>query len=111
MQGTQSETALGLKPGARGRKRDGVEEVPKIGPIKDACANMMKLYRRMVSARESFNECVKRTAERSNVNSSALKALVRASHSGDFKEHQRRVDQVQLVFEQVGEIEGGPGAD
>jgi hypothetical protein len=111
MHGTKAENALGLRPGARGRKRDGVEEVPKIGPIKDACADMMKLYRRHVAARESFNECVKAVAERSNVNSSTLKALVRASHSGDFKEHQRRVDQVQLVFEQCGEIPGGTGAD
>lgn len=111
MQQTQAESALDLRPGARGRKREGVEEVPKMEPIRESSAEMMKLYRRLKSAQEGFNECIKAVAERSNVNSSTLKKLVTASFSGDFPEHRCKVEQMSIVFDQVGEIAGGKGAD
>lgn len=108
MQATQSEAALDLRPGSRGRKeKDGTEETIKVQPIKDACSEMMKLYKKLETARGNFNDGIKAVAERSGVNSSTLKKLVKASADGNFVDVRRKVDQQSIVFEQVGEIAGG----
>lgn len=105
MQTTQAETALGLQPGARGRKgRDGSEEVPRFDSIKEGCAEMMRAYKKLEHAREAFNDTVKSVAERGNVNAAGLKRLVRASATGNFKDEQRKIDQQSTLFEMIGEI-------
>jgi hypothetical protein len=104
---------LDLQPGARGRNRgrkskDGGEEIPKFDTIKEAAGEMMRAHKRLEQARESFNDCVKKVAERSNVNAASLKKLIRASAGGNFKDEQRKVDQQSTLFEMVGEIQGAP---
>lgn len=106
-----TEQALDLRPGSRGRgrkDRDGTEEIPKWDSIKQGCAEMMRAYKRLEQARESFNDTVKAVAERGNVNAATLKSLVRASASGNFKDAQRKIDQQATLFEMVGEIQGAP---
>jgi hypothetical protein len=104
---------LDLQPGARGRNRgrkskDGGEEIPKFDTIKEGCAEMMRAFKKLEQARESFNDTVKAVAERGNVNAGTLKRLVKASANGKFKDEQRRIDQQATVFEMVGEIQGAP---
>lgn len=104
------ETNLGLQPGSRGRgrkDRDGTEEVPKWNTIKEGCSEMMRAYKKLESAREAFNDCVKAVAERGNINAASLKRLIKASAGGDFKDEQRKIDQQATLFEMVGEIPGG----
>lgn len=96
------------KSRASGRKDpDGGEEIIKFQPTKEACADMIKLYQKMLAAKVVFNECVKGVAERSNTNAATLKKLVRASAGGNFADVRRDVDQFAIVFEEIGEIAGG----
>lgn len=111
----ETETLLafdGGKKKVRGRKDpDGGEEIIKFQPIKEACADMMKLYNKLQAAKTVFNECVKGVAERSNTNAATLKKLVRASAGGNFADVRRDVDQAAIVFETVGEIAGGKNGE
>lgn len=111
---TQQQESLGLKPGSRGNGRksgDGTEEPLKIKPIKDDIGDLMKLYRKEIDAKEKTNEKAKSIAERSNCSAGTLKRLVRASYRGKFEETQRKINQESDVFEAIGEVPGGKGAD
>ncbi len=102
---------LGLRRGATGRRdNDGTEETIKIPPIKQAAASLMKLYKKLEAARDDFNSDCKAVAERAGINSSTLKKLVKSSATGKFTDVRRDIDQASIVFEQVGEIAGGPEA-
>jgi hypothetical protein len=105
--GTQ-EQLPGTQRRSTGRKdRDGTEESPDFTSIKKGCAEMMLAYKKLESAREAFNDCVKAVSERGNCNAATLKRLVRASASGNFTDHRRMIEQQSIVFEMVGEIPGG----
>lgn len=93
---------------ARGRKdSEGTQEIIKIKPIKDASADVMKLLRKAETAKAEANEAFKSLAERSGTNVSSLKKLFRSSLKGNFADVRNEVDQLSLLFEQVGEIQGG----
>jgi len=99
---------LDLKPGSRGRRdREGGEEVIKIAPIKEAAAQCMKLLNRMETAKADFSDAIKLLAERSGTNAANLKKLFKASHKGNFSDVRRDIDQQSVLFEQVGEVQGG----
>jgi hypothetical protein len=105
---TQTQTALDMKPGARGRKSaDGSAEVIKITPIKEGAAEVMKLMRRAESAKTQAAEALEALAERSGTNVSVLKKLFKASLKGNFSDVRRDVDQAADLFERVGELPGG----
>jgi hypothetical protein len=112
MTATQTETALDLKPGARGRKgRDGSEETIKLKPIKDAVRELMALYKKLEQAQSDYNNLRKIVAERSNCNSADLNKLIKSSAKGNYQDVRRHIEQQQVLFEGVGEVSAsGNGA-
>lgn len=104
----QAETTAGARKGAKGRKdRDGIEEVIKVAPIKEASGEVMRLLKRSLNAAGDYKAALKAMAERSNTNSRNLNRLFKASEKGNFADVRRDVDQQQVLFEMVGEIQGG----
>lgn len=108
MDQTQTEIALGLKKGSRGRKgRDGFEETIKAAPIHEAASDTMALYVKAELAKADYRAAVKALAERSGCNTANLAKLFKASASGKFEDVRRNVEQQSNLFEVVGEIAGG----
>ena len=108
MDRTQAENALDLKPGSRGRKsRDGGEETIKLKPIQDACADLMKAYKKAELAKQDYNATAKAVAERSNCNTSDIKRLIKSSATGKYEDTRRHIEQQQALFEGIGEVQGG----
>lgn len=102
----------GTKASRSGRaNRDGTEETIKIKPIKDACADLMKLHKKAENAKADYRTAVKGVAERSGTNAANINKLVKASSKGNYSDVRRDIDQQSVIFEQVGEIAGGKGAD
>lgn len=106
MEQTEIETPSS-KRGSGRKSQDGSSEGIKFEPIKKACAEMMKSYKKAQEAKEAFNATVKAVAERSNCNASTLKKLVRSSAAGNFADTRNKIDQESVIFESVGEIAGG----
>ena len=110
----QTQTELpGTESKRRGRKdRDGTEETIDFQIIKDRAPEIMKLFRKSEAAKTLLNEGFKALAEVSGTNTGNLKKLFRSSLKGNFADARRDVDQQQVLFETIGEIQGGaPSAD
>lgn len=95
----------------RGRRdADGSEEVIKFKPIRDAAKDIMRLLNKAEKAKADVSDAFKGLAERSGTNVSNLKRLFKASYNGNFADVRRDVDQQSILFEEIGEIEGGKDA-
>lgn len=100
-----SELPIEDKRGRKGRKSgDGTAETIKFDPIKKACAEMMRAYKKFEQAKVEYDEIVSGVAERSNSNVTTLKKLVKASAKGKFTDVRHKIDQESVIFETVGEI-------
>lgn len=109
MDTAQTERALDLRPGSRGRKsKDGGEETIKLKPIQDACTELMAGYKKMEQAKDEYNKLFKVVAERAGCNAPDLKRLVKSSATGKYEDTRRHIEQQQALFEGIGEIAGGP---
>lgn len=97
---------------AKGRKAaDGTEKTLKPLTVKAGLAECMKLLRKVESAKENYQDAVKKLAESGGFQASALNKLLKVSLNGKFAEAKRDIDQVQILFDEVGEAAGGKGAD
>lgn len=95
----------------RGRRdADGSEEVIKFKPIRDAAKDIMRLMNKAEKAKTDCNEAFKGLAERSGTNVANLKRLFKASYNGNFSDVRRDVDQQSVLFEEIGELQGGKDA-
>jgi hypothetical protein len=117
-EGHESRTkALDLPPGGRGRgkgsnangRKDGTgtEETIKIRPLKDGCAECMKLYKIAEEAKKAYNAAAKAVSERGGINTGSFKKLITASAKGKYEDVRRSIEQQSVLFEKVGEVPGG----
>lgn len=115
MEGAQPGT--GTETGKNGRKavgrRDGQgnEKTVKIPPLKAGVKECMTLFMRAEAARVRYKDACKATAERGGIESSTLNKLIKSSAKGRFEETKSDIDQQALIFDQVGEVEGGKPSD
>jgi len=100
-------TKLRRRKDAGRKTADGSVEVMKLRPLKDACPELMKLYKRFEEAKLAFNGGITSVAESSNVNASTLKKLIVSSANGKFEDTRRAIEQASIIFEEVGEVPGG----
>lgn len=89
------------------KSSDGTEETIKAQPIKDAVADLMKLYVKLDTAKEDFQSALRGVAERSNANASTIKKLIASSYKGNFEDKRREAEQQAVLFEAVGEVPTG----
>ncbi|HTE16036.1 MAG TPA: hypothetical protein VK642_13245 [Burkholderiales bacterium] len=110
--GTAGEQATGKRGRGPGRRnKDGSDEVIKIGPIKEACAELMTIYKKFEIAKDDWNRASKVVAERGSVNTSSLKKLIKSSADGKFEDTRRAIEQQGVLFEGVGEVSASGAAN
>ena len=82
---------------------DGQEAVIKMGPVKDNIMELVNLYVEAGDANAKFNDAIKATAEKSGLLSSVVRKFVVARAGENFGETARKVEQLSLIFSEVGE--------
>jgi hypothetical protein len=89
----------------RGRKDQttGQEEAINIAPVKKSIEELMTLYIEQQAAAEKCSSAIKAVAEKSGLLAEVVRKLVKARAGEKFEEAKRTVQQLSLVFEEVGE--------
>jgi len=94
---TGKTTALGRKDGT------GQDAVVTMDPVKERVEELIELYVKSGDAAAKFNEAIKTTAEKSGLLASTVRKFVVARAGEKFDEVKREVEQLALVFDEVGE--------
>ena len=90
--------------GARGRKDgDGQEVVIEMKPVREVLQELLELDKKARNAAQRRNDAIKAVAKKSGLLSSVVRKLVNARAGEDFAEEKRKVDQLALVFEEIGD--------
>lgn len=99
----QEEGTTGRR-GARGRKdADKQEQVIKTKIVKDRITELVQLKNNADSAANDFNDAVKKAAEDSGLLAATVRKFVVARAGEKFAEELRKCEQLNLLFEEVGE--------
>lgn len=101
MQQTQTEQALDLKPGARGRKDQGQEAVIKLESLQTRVEQLIKLHIAAAEASQDFNDAVKAAAEQSGLLAATVRKYVKARAGDKFDDEKTKAQQLALVFEEI----------
>lgn len=83
--------------------RSGQEAVIDVSEVRDRIQTLVDLYRLHEDSGKDLNEGIKATAEASGLLASVVRKLVVARAGERFKEKAREVEQLALVFDEVGE--------
>lgn len=103
MQQTQTERALDMKPGARGRKDQGQEAVIKLESLQTRIPELVKLHIKAAEASQDFNDAVKTVAEKSGLLAATVRKYVKARAGDKFDDEKTKAQQLALVFEEVAD--------
>lgn len=97
----------GKRKGPVGRTdRSGQEAVIELGRVKENIQTLVDLYKLHEESGKDLNEGIKATAEKSGLLASTIRKFVVARAGERFAEKAREVEQLALVFEEVGEKAG-----
>lgn len=95
---------------AEGRKsRDGSESVIKLETLRTRAQNLIELRLAMGDASARYNNAVKAVAEATGLLSTTVNKYVRARAGDNFREDRMKAQQLALVFEECGELDGTEG--
>lgn len=100
---TQAQDALGLKPGARGRKDRGQEAVIKMEQAAVKIDDLIELKKRYDSAATDLNDAVKAAAEKSGLLATVVRSFVNARAGDNYEDAKTKAQQLALMFEEIGE--------
>lgn len=98
----QAEKALDMKKGARGRSDGGQEAVIKLEAVSVSIEELVNLKKAADAAGEALDEAIKATAEKAGLLSKVVRSLVLARANDKFDDKKKEVDQLALVFDEVG---------
>lgn len=88
----------------RGRKtEDGQEQAINLTALKKGIGELVDLHIRKKSAADDLSSAIKAIAEKSGLLSAAIRKLVKARAGEKFEDKKREVEQLSLVFEEIGE--------
>lgn len=94
-----------------GRKdKDKQEAVIRCDVVRENIADLILLYNRAGAAATDYGDKVKAIAEMSGLLASTIRRFVTARAGNDFAEDKRKVQQMALVFDEVGEDSSVQGA-
>lgn len=97
----QIETPTSRKP--RARKDGGQEQEIKLKPVKDRIDQLVSLHNTAQTATTEFGEAIKKAAEDSGLQASVVRRFVVARAGEKFEERKREVQQLEMLFDQIGE--------
>ena len=90
--------------GARGRKdAEGQEAVPQTKPVKDRINDLIALKVKADEAADKFNDAIKAVAEKAGLLASVVRKFVNARAGEKYEEESRKVEQLSLIFEVIGD--------
>lgn len=92
-----------LDNAAKGRKDGGQEAVMKAKPVKDKIDHLVKLHNTAKEAGTDLSDAIKKVAEAGGVNAKCLRSFVAARAGEDFEAKHREVEQMQFLFDKIGE--------
>lgn len=92
---------------ARGRKNQGIEEVPHSAPVMEVIEDLVHLHHKKEAANETYNAAVKKVAERAGLLTAVVNKFVAAKAGNKFEDEKRKVEQLALIFDaaEVAETE------
>src|SRR4051812_39520007 len=103
MQTQSNERALDLKPGARGRKDENKQEATiKLEAMSVKVDTLVGLYKHQQAVALDFSDAVKAVAEESGLNAKTVRTFIVAKSGEKFEQRKRDVQQLALVFDEVG---------
>ena len=88
---------------AKGRKDGGQEAAQNCETISTRINELVRLHKRHKDAGEDLSDAIKKCAVDSGFNTAAIKRLVTARAGERFHEVKREVEQLSLIFTEVGE--------
>jgi hypothetical protein len=92
---------------AEGRKgRDGTESVIKLETLRVRLPNLIEMLIASRLAQKQYLDGVKAVAESTGLLSSTVSRFVRARAGDSFREERMRAEQLSLVFDEIGELDG-----
>lgn len=92
----------------KGRKKaDGTERTLEPLTVRKGLNRLMELLRKADSAKEDYNDALKKLADSGGFQASNINKLIKASIKGNFADVKRDVDQLSILFDEVGEAPGG----
>ena len=90
------------KPGGR-KDGSGTAAVIKTQPLKESIQELIRLFDKNATVRDDLNKAIKKVAEKTGVLSSVVRRLVAARAGDKFDEKKNEVEQLGIVFDEVGE--------
>lgn len=88
---------------AQGRKdADKQEAVITMEPVKEGIEDLVQLYVKAGTANDRLNDAIKATAEKAGLLASVVRKFVVARAGEKWEEEHRKVNQLALVFDEVG---------
>ena len=102
----QAELAISRARGRKDKDKDDGAAI-KLKPLKYSLREFGELAIKRAEANTKFKEAIKAVSEKSNLNASTVRRLVKAlgGDSDDFADEKRRVEQLGIVFDEI-EYEG-----
>ena len=98
---TQTEEVISK---AKSRKdADKQEAVITMKPVKDKIDDLIALYVKAGKASDKLNDAIKAVAEKAGLLASVVRKFVTARAGEKFQEEARKVEQLSLIFEEIGE--------
>ncbi len=103
MEASETTKVNGKAKSARGRKdADKQEAVIKTKIVKDRVEELVNLKRAADEAGVQFNDAIKAAAEKSGLLAATVRKFVVARAGENFEEEARKVEQLSLIFEEIG---------
>jgi len=99
---TDAGTPKSKQPRAR-KNRDKQEAVADADVLKKRIGELVHLYKEHQEADQVLNDAIKAAAEASGILASVVRKFVVARAGENFQEKAREVEQLQFVFQSVGE--------
>lgn len=102
-QAVTNDVALDMKKGARGRKdKSGQEAVFSKTALVNRMPDLIDSYKHLSAVQQDFNDKVKEAAEKGGVLVTVVRKYVAARAGENFVETKEKIEQLSLVFEELG---------
>ena len=98
-----AERSNGRASPGRKDQTTGQEEAITMAPVKKSIDELVRLYTQQQAAAEKCSTAIKAVAEKSGLLANVLRKFVKARAGEKFEEAKRHVEQLSLVFEELGE--------
>lgn len=107
---TATDDAINRASGkVKGRKDAGQEAIIKSKEVENRIADLVDLHIKSVALKEKLNDAIKAVAEKAGLHASTVAKFVHARAGERFDETNTKIQQLALLFDEVGPFKGSRG--